>query len=182
ARDTYLFSYYRSKESRLHSSESKLADFVFESTKLKRYQLQKEIMYTTPTLEGYRNRIVQLAGEIPAAISSESRYGPQFNAPSKAPPQEITLLNWRAGLYDWKDFLQDYGERLTQLEIPQGDLTRIFTNQSRESLELWLTIFPTASHFRYLADSSEGGGSLLRRTRDWTVREVQKTLAANRSM
>ncbi|AFG37494.1 hypothetical protein Spiaf_1431 [Spirochaeta africana DSM 8902] len=180
ASDTYLYSYFRAREDRFSSSESVMADFVYGRSDTVAHYQDESTVYTTPTLLGYRERLQQLAAGLPIRLRNNSPFGPQF--PDDLPPEsvEAPLFSLQAHHERWRSFLIEYAEGLTQLEIPRQDLTRFFTEQDRQQLELWYTLFPTASHFRHTLPDSLSGPELLLRTREWTIEEVQKTLDSNR--
>ena len=179
ANSTYLYNYFRSSENRFTPEYSQMANFVFCNSRLKRQWENNTALYSTPTLNSYRKRLIKLSEAYPVNIQNHSPFGPKFQISPQKPQSELPIMRWTSDVSNVIPFLRLYADKLNELIIPDGDLTRFFTDQSKESLQLWMTLFPAVSCFRYSSKGDYSGGRLLEITRSWTVEEIHKTIIAH---
>ncbi len=162
SRGTYIYPYFRSRESRLAPIEGAMISFLFRNTNILKTKDPAGYRYTTKPMISYKKRLEDAASNLPSrvipapgrgeSLSISQPQGPsgkKLDSPSLSP-----FLTAGTAQKDWQNFLSSYIEDLQNLPHPTRPLGRYFAGLTHKQRDLWTTLFPSAAHFRQTRSNS----------------------------
>lgn len=173
ARGTYLYPYYRSRETRCRPLESLFFSFLRRGGPL----MRSAGGYTTAVMDAYRQNL-ETAVESWAGNQSRNAEGDlrirlpagSDSIPAGGMPDQPQLQPLA-----WRDFLADYAAALAALPSPQNPLRIYLEGLSPGQHDLWMTQLPAAAataRFR----PGLAGATLLESTRAWALSVICRVL------
>ena len=175
ARGTYLYDYFWSDQSRLSPAEARFFAFVCGSTTgpARRQVHAGRVLYSTPLLNGYRDRFLRLMESIDAEVLTERDAGQELSHGSNMPhvSQQVSAAEWPkpadAPERSWWEFLSDYSRSVEMLPA--------FSPASPEpERELWHTLLPVAA--RVVKEGQVPGPGALEEARRWSLERAQRVI------
>ena len=169
ARGTYLYDHFWSDQSRISPAESRFFSFVCGSGSARREVRDGEVLYSTPVLDGYRDRFRGLIESLDAEVIRVQGGGPELprgrGTPASAPAP--ASLPGPLSAQSWTEFLAEYSrsvERLPSFSAASPGPER----------ELWFTLLPVAA--RVVKEGHEPGPGGLEEARRWSLERIQGVL------
>lgn len=181
ARGTYLYDYFWSDQSRVSPAETRFFSFVFGSVTggARREMRDGRAVYSTPVLDGYRDRFRGLVESLDAEVIRVQGGGPEVplgrgaSAPGAGPgrgpspgPDPVSLPG-PSPARTWTEFLADYSRKVEQLPL-------LSAASPLSERELWFTLLPVAA--RVVKEGSEPGPGALEEARRWSLERIQRAL------
>jgi len=173
ARGTYLYDYFWSDQSRVSPAEARFFAFVCgnASSPARREVRAGRVLYTSPLLNGYRDRFLGLVDSIDAEIIPVPGAGLELpGSRGTTPlPNTVSAPEWRqeskAPQRGWRKFLAEYSRSV--------ELLPAFSAGSPEpERELWNTLLPVAA--RVVKEGLMPGLGALEEARRWCLERIRR--------
>jgi hypothetical protein len=179
-RNTYLYPFFRSQESRLNPLESLFLSFIFKNTTMMKDRVQGALRYTTRPLIGYKERLERYLEDWDARVIPLPGKGVPLESRSKEKRDSEDggrILASGAPKTDWRTFLKSYLEDLQALPRPSFPVSRYLYELDDSQRALWLTLYPAAAAFReHDPRDQTREHRLLGRVRDWSIGVATRSL------
>lgn len=165
ARGTYLFPYYRSRETRCRPLESLFFGFLRRGGPL----TGGPGAGTTPLMETYRRNLFLAVKRWGGTLRPAQDGGLYIRLPRSAAPAPALPAPDRS----WREFLESYSSSLLALPTLRDPLRACLAALSPAQRDLWTTQLPAAAA---MAGCGLSGASLLERTRGWSLAAIRRVL------
>ncbi|NBF41862.1 MAG: DUF115 domain-containing protein [Spirochaetes bacterium] len=185
ARDSYLYPYFRSHETRLHPTQSALMEMVLADTQTVSADEAGRRVYRPPKLSRYRESLERQISKLEAEVIS----GPPEVAPGRRSAYrgsevhhgnatgvhrfEVPSISSRVG------WLKEYEEQLSALSIPTGTAMSLLVEAGGEDRELWYSVLPAAAAFMGEELDVRQSPAVLETALRWTAERLSRVLAAH---
>jgi hypothetical protein len=174
ARGTYLYDYFRVRETRRTPVESHFFNLIFKNKTVIRESGPGYIRYTTKPLLSYKERMEALFRSIDAKIVHAPVKGMTFDIPSRsARPAAVRLPElFAAGAAGSSaaEFLDAYRSSLEELKEPYNPVINYLHELSAEEREVWTTLMPALASLRVeTRGDALDGANLMERAREYAL-------------
>lgn len=178
ARGTYIYPYFYIRQSREKPAEALFSDFLYRNQSLERENDAGGLFrYITKPLVAYKERLEQLALNIPAQIDREQALGVKtktffYDKPKRNDSGKVFASG--RPLMDPDDFLSAYEASISGLPEPAGQASVYVDELSAHDKDIWTTMLPSAAAFRREAELEPPEPSeLLSTTRAWCLSVIR---------
>jgi hypothetical protein len=172
-RGTYLYPYFRSRESRVNPLEGLFLSFILKNASIMKDRVQGALRYKTRPLIGYKERLERYLQDCGARVIPLPGRGVPLELHSEAQKtagQGGRILSGGAPKTDWRTFLKGYLTDLESLPAPSAPISRYLYELDENQKALWLTLYPAAAAFREHDPRDQSREHrLLRKVRDWSI-------------
>jgi hypothetical protein len=182
ARGTYLYNFFRTKESRFNNLESNFFFFIHKNKAIIKEYKENFIRYITKPMINYKERLEQAIQSINAQVIQISGKGVSINVKTQVTENSYsdkinTLFSAGAKTSDWKIFLSLYLKGIELLPAPSNPLIVYFSRLNSKEKDLWTTQLPVASDFRkHFTLQEQDSALLLEKIRAWTKEKLLRRL------
>jgi hypothetical protein len=184
ARGTYVHDLFMASQGRLRPVESQWLTFLLRAPDTLRESREGRVLYTTPLLTSYRDRLLRLmrtmdavvvpdeGGEgLPLAYQREPRSDspPAAGADAVPPPPAEPVCGWR-------EALDAYARDLDGLSVAENGGGAWFRSLSSARIEVLATLLPVTACVLGEGDARRSRGSAIEEARRWTLNRVRRAL------
>ncbi len=156
SRGTYIYPYFRTRESRLYPLESAMISFLFRNTNILKNASSTGFRYTTKPMISYKKRLEDAVSKLSSQVIPGAGEGEPLTLNQEPLPPNTEETDSRISPFitagsphsGWHEFLTSYLEDLKALPSPSQPLGRYFAGLTHKQKDLWTTLFPAAAHFR----------------------------------
>ena len=186
ARGTYLYDYFGLRQDRLAPLESHFYSFLFRSGQAKRQTRAGRLVYTTPVLTAYRDRLVEMITSMDIDVMPAADRGlplPEMHhadagstgvgSPSRRDPAWETAGTGPG----WKELLSGYVRGLEGLSDIPAVPGRWLHALSPEQAELVSTLLPVAACIHREKGHATRSGTALEAARQWTLQRIRRLIS-----
>jgi hypothetical protein len=174
ARGTYLYDYFWSVQSRVSPAEARFFAFVCGSASdpARREVRAGKVLYSTPVLNGYRDRFLGLMSSIDAEVIPVAGEGQELPRGGNGPRVILPAVapgHPKLPDVSWREFLFEYSRSIEALPA----FSAISLGPQRE---LWHTLLPVAA--RVVKEGHMPGPGAIEEARRWSLERVRRLLQA----
>ncbi len=177
ARGTYLYDYFWSDQSRVSPAEARFFAFVCGSAAApaRREVRAGKALYSTPVLDGYRDRFLRLVQSIDAEVILVPGAGQELPRGTSKPRVPTTVAAEAepkpsdAPRSTWREFLSRY---LRSIEL----LPAFSAISPEPERELWYTLLPAAA--RVVKEGHLPGAGALEEARRWSLERLKRVVGS----
>lgn len=178
ASGTYIYPYFRTRQTRLFPQEYQLYDFLNHSGQIERIDKEGSFLYKTPSMSRYHHSLCRKIIQSERIIRSIGESGlplPENNEKKGEIP--ASFLSHGAEKKSLINFLKGFSRKIEQAaEIGIFNPGADYLALDAEEREIWLPLFPLAAHFKFRYPE----GNPFRITRqsgwEWVKRELKNNI------
>jgi hypothetical protein len=182
ARDSYLYPHFRSSETRLHPTQSALMEMVLADPQTTSGEEAGRRVYRTPRLSRYREKLEQQISRLDAEVI----FGPPARQPTKSAQAAATGAEPGRGVRRFAvpsissriGWLNEYGEEVSALSVPDGAAARLLGEAGDEYRELWYSVLPAAAAFMGDELDVRRTPGVLAEALRWTAERLSRVLTS----
>lgn len=183
ARGTYIYPYFRSRETRIDGIENLFVSFLFGNRNIKKDWENGTVRYTTKPMISYKERLENASRLLKAELVPVRGLGERIVVREEdkhrtfAPSPQLFSSGKSAG--PWKEFLSFYLAGLKALPKPANPVLNYLFSLTQEERNLWTTILPVTAVLRKVSrDMKPNAAEILEQAREWTVDTVERFSSA----
>ncbi|MBN2736916.1 MAG: motility associated factor glycosyltransferase family protein [Spirochaetales bacterium] len=179
SRESYLYPYFRSSESRTKPLESSFFNFIFKDKKVIKEQIKNYIRYTTRPMINYKKRLEEIVNNLEINVIQENSMGipldvKHFHTDVNKLPR---LISQGPAKTSWKEFLIFFNLELSKLPKPFSPISEYLYHLELYQRDLLMTLFPAASTIgEKLNPKNLKGADLLDETIQWSTNIINQFL------
>ncbi|MDR3356586.1 MAG: DUF115 domain-containing protein [Spirochaetaceae bacterium] len=189
-RAAYLYPYFHRRQSRLRPAENLAAAFLYDSKSLRRVENGASWYYETRALGVYRQKIEQKADASAVELNAAPGEGAPFSFSADRAGggrleagiffeanKPVRLLAAGKPLCGAKEFLEAYRKRISELPLPEENITVYQRKLSDMQNLVFTTLLPAAAAIKYRRAGLDAK-ELLASVKNYCIEEISGVSAA----
>jgi hypothetical protein len=175
-RGTYIHELFHSRYCRVVPVESSFFAFLFRDPRTSGEPFLGGRRYTTPLLDGYRENLLRLMGQLDAECTAVPGEGLPLDHPPAPAMRVAAPLHWRPPRCGWKEILIDLADQLRTLPGLGPSRWAALSTLSLAQREVLNILLPIAASVERESGPGYPRISALEQARQWAITRLERVL------